>query len=839
MIMQELAPGAKLNNRYRIIRTLGQGGFAFTYEAIQEPIHLRVCIKELSASGLKEGEVLASIKSPHVVRVLDYFEENRNCYIVLEYLEGQTLLEYVREKGCISPRVLFTAARQLLGALSEIHHLGLIHRDIAPDNIMVLSEKSERGTGQESGREPGQEPGQESGQEPGAFRLKLFDFGTARPAGLSQYTCTLKDGYTPIEQLASDGEQGAFTDLYALSAVLYFCLTTKKPEGAYSRLLDDDLKMPSRLGIPIEEKLEKILEKGLSLQPNDRYQSAQEMLEDIERALPEREKNGGFSEEGTNKAGKADKEGQTGKADKTDKEGQTGQTGKADKEGKTGKTDKDKTDKIDKTDKTDKKARGHKGGILLGIGTAAAAVVCMVVVAFFLLHTGGGSPKYDPESMYKITLTPTDEFTVAGYNESIEILKERLKIFSRTSGSYSLQEKGGVITLLLNKEDFPQNGEEDEDYKSTTYAYEAIPEYVLRAYLSRAASLTLKQTGGDETIPLEQMQDFSVREEEDGLELGLSAARYLSIDFKEDFIQNNKALLASWNNAYSLVQDSDCSPPVIPFAIFPREDAKGFYLLTDDESDTLFEVLQYNLTHAPLEHSFTIALEEQTAWQEKGEEFGDAQTEEEKLSPDSVSYYIYGSMSEGEELDCWKVLRNRLDALGSSYALGQMDSLSAVTAGCDAPIYTFLGIKGQDRLQYTDLADLALCSNQFVISTSDGQYSDNITSCFLDEEGIKIHADAFAQTLSEDREKVYLMAVRGYYDQTPLMEGELLEDGAFCFTAFASGDGREEYPWVTELIATCIENQAPVTLSSYSVKADEDAAGKLSELGLFQTRESQ
>ena len=830
--MQELAPGTKLNNRYRILRTLGQGGFAFTYEAIQEPIHLRVCIKELSASGLKEGEVLASIKSPNVVRVLDYFEENRHCYIVLEYLEGQTLLEYVRERGCISPGVLFTAARQLLGALSEIHNLGLIHRDIAPDNIMVLSEKSEKGTGKESGQEPGREPGRELGQEPGVLRLKLFDFGTARPAGLSQYTCTLKDGYTPIEQLASDGEQGAFTDLYALSAVLYFCLTTKKPEGAYSRLLDDDLKMPSQLGIPIEGELEKILEKGLSLQPNDRYQSAQEMLEDIERALPGREKKGEFSEEGTGRVGKTDEAGKTDKAGKTgraEKTGKTGKTGRAEKTGKTG--------KIDKADRINKKAQGNKRRILPGI--CAAAVVCMVFVAFFVWHTGRRSPKYDPESMYKITLTPTDEFTVAGYNESIEILKERLKIFSRTSGSYSLQEKGGVITLFLNKEDFPQNGEEDENYKSTTYAYEAIPEYVLRAYLSRAAALTLKQTGGDETIPLEQMQDFSVREEEDGLELGLSAAKYLSIDFKEDFIQSNKALLESWNNAYSLVQDSDCSPPVIPFAIFPKEDGKGFYLLTDDESDTLFEVLQYNLTHAPLEHSFTIALEEQTDWQKKGEEFGAAQTEEARLSPDSVSYYIYGSMSEGEKLDCWKVLRNRLDALGSSYALGQMDSLSAVTAGCDAPIYTFLGIKGQDRLQYTDIADLALCSNQFLICTSEGQYSDDITSCFLEEEGIKIHADAFAQTLSDEGEKVYLMAVRGYYDQTPLMEGELLEDGAFCFPAFASGAGMEEYPWVAELIAACIENQAPVTLSSYSVKADEDAASKLSELGLFQTRESQ
>ncbi len=783
--MQELAPGTTLNHRYRILRTLGQGGFAFTYEAVQEPIHLRVCIKELSASGLREGEVLASIKSPNVVRVLDYFEEDKNCYIVLEYLEGQTLLEYVREKGCISPRVVFTGAKQLLSALSEIHNLGLIHRDIAPDNIMLLS---------------GREAGQRSGQEPGVFRLKLFDFGTARPAGLSTYTCTLKDGYTPVEQLSSDEKQGAFTDLYALSGVLYYCLTTKKPEGVYSRLLDDDLKMPSQLGISIDGDLEKILVKGLSLQPQDRYQSARDMLEDIERALPEGETKGAAFEGREHRENIANPAHSPHPGSKTDLTGQK-----------------------------------NKGRRLPRICAGAALALLAVFLVFFVWQAGRGRSDYDPESMYKIQLTPTDEFTVAGYNASIDILRERLQIFSRTSGSYRLEEEGGILTLLLNKADFPQNEEEDKDYKSSTYAYEAIPEYVLRAYLSRAVSLTLKQKGGDETLPLEQMQDFSVREEEDGLEAGLSVERYFCVDFREDFLNKNQALLESWDNAYSLVQDSDCSPPVLPFSILPREDAKGFYLLPADESPILLDVLYYNLTHAPLEHSFTIAIEEQTNWQDNQQEFGEAQTEEDKLTLDSLSYYIYGSMSQGEEMDCRKVLRNRLDALGSSYALGEMDSLTAVTAGCDAPIYTFLGIKGQDRLQYTDIADLALCGNQFYLGTAQGQYSDPITSCFLDENGISIHADAFAQGLSDEGEKVCLMTVKGAYDQTVLMEGELGEDGAFRFTAFAGGDGMEDYPWVVELIAACIENQAPVTLSAYSVKEEEGSDLTPSELGLFQT----
>ncbi len=759
--MQQLAPGTKLNKKYRIIRTLGQGGFAFTYEAVQEPIHLRVCIKELSASGIKEGEVLATIKSPNVVRVLDYFEENENCYIVLEYLEGQTLFEYIKEKGCLSTQLLFTAANQLLNALSEIHSLGLIHRDIAPDNIMVMSGNTDE-------KEP--------------FRLKLFDFGTARELGRSEYTCTLKDGYTPIEQLSSDEKQGAFTDLYALSGVLYFCLTGKKPESAYSRLLDDDLKKPSELGVQIEADLEKVLMKGLALQPEERYQSAGEMLNDMEKAMPKKKEEDRFPEGNT--------------------------------------------------------VHHKKRGILAAV-CAMAAIVIAIAFAFF--NKGSGTLQYDPESMYKVTLTPTDEFTVAGYNESIESLKERLNIFSKTSGSYSLEEDSGVITLLLNKTDFPQNEIIDNDYKSTSYEEEAIPEYILRAYLSRAGSLTLNQTGGDGTIPLEQIKDFSVSVKEDGEKIGLSVNRYFLIEFSEEFIEKNTSTIENWDNLYSVNQDSNCSPPVLPFATILKEDGSGFYLLPNDESDTLFEILQYNLTHAPLEHSFNIAIEEQTNWQSDAAEFGNSQVAEENISSDSVSYYIYGSMSEGEQMDCYQVLRNRLDAIGSSYALGQMDALSAVTSGCMAPAYTFIAIKGEDKLKYTDIADLALCANKFFLSTEDGQlsdeYSDYITSCYLGEDYISTSEYSYAEKMDGRAEKIYLMSVSGSYDQTTLLSGEIQDDGSFHFGAFANGDAiDEENRWVLKLISACIENQPPVTLSSYSIKTEENAQETLSQLGLFERK---
>ena len=130
--MQQLKPGSKLNNKYRILRFIGQGGFAFAYEAVQEPIGLKVCIKELFIKEsrdtfLREGRILATLKSDSIVKVLEYFEENETSYIVLEYLEGITLKEYVKRYGPIPADQLFSAILPILSGLSRILKRGLIH----------------------------------------------------------------------------------------------------------------------------------------------------------------------------------------------------------------------------------------------------------------------------------------------------------------------------------------------------------------------------------------------------------------------------------------------------------------------------------------------------------------------------------------------------------------------------------------------------------------------------------------------------------------------------------------------------------------------------------------
>lgn len=762
----QLNAGTILNNKYKIVRVLGHGGFGTTYEAIQDTIGLRVCIKELSSSGVREGQILSSVKSENIVRVLDYFEENAQSYLVMEYLDGITLGTYIEKYGSISPVRLFSSVKQLLSALSELHRLGLIHRDIAPDNIMVI---------------PLDLP-----NEAADLKLKLFDFGTARNLGLSNYTCTLKDGYTPIEQMASGEEQGPYTDIYSLCATMYFCLTKIRPEGAYGRLLDDDLKRPSALGITVNNELENILMKGLALQSSDRYQSADDMLSAIEAVLP---------------------------ANPTQKQPHP------------------------------KKKTNRKKSI----AALCSILAAVLVFAVLFLKLNNSSVTYNPETMYKVTLTPTDEFTVAGYNESIKILEERLKLFSVNSGTYSLTENEGIITVLLNKEDFPKNEATGESYKTTDIEMDSIPEYVLRAYLTRAASLILKATECDETLNLSQTKDFSavltdkipddtqnstITSNEDS-----ALGTYIDISFSEDFLNENREIIDSWNNSYSLRQDIDCSPPVISFTTIPKADGSGFYLLTDDDI-SLINILVYNLTHEPLEHSFDISIEEQVSWQSNKDEFGEYQVTADAFSDDSdtASYYIYGSMSDGELLDNYQVIRNRLDSLKCSYSIGEMDSLSAVTSGCDAPIYNFIAIKSDDEeLKYLDIANLALCSNKFLLCSEDGLYSESyITNCHKDNNSITVYDYGFSENLTDKNAKIYLIYTSGY-NQTILMQGSWGENDQFTFTSFSNGENvQKDNSLVLDLIAACIENQPPAELSAY----DLDSSDQITSTGLFEISDS-
>lgn len=274
-----LQPGTLLSGKYVIGSVLGEGGFGITYIGRDINLDVRIAIKEYFPSGvvnrisgdstelsvhvgeaadyfengkqrfLGEARTLAKFSGdPGIVSVRDFFSENNTAYIVMEYLDGVDLKDYLRETGKMSFSQTVSMLTPIMRALSKIHGQGLIHRDISPANIMVLKD----GT------------------------VKLLDFGAAREVGGPEeksLSILLKPGYAPEEQYRTKGHQGPWTDVYALSATMYRMLTGKTPADAMNRLFADELIPISQLNPTVTAVQEGIVRKGMALQKDDRYQT--------------------------------------------------------------------------------------------------------------------------------------------------------------------------------------------------------------------------------------------------------------------------------------------------------------------------------------------------------------------------------------------------------------------------------------------------------------------------------------------------------------------------------------------------------------------------------------
>ncbi len=274
-----------LNGKYLVGRVLGEGGFGITYLGWDLNLERKVAIKEYFPAGLaerqrfqviipsqddveyfeeerekfaREARILARFFSlPGIVTVRDFFPENNTAYIVMEYLEGETLKEYLlRQGGKMPPEQVFSWMRPVIRSLSQIHRAGLIHRDISPENIMVTRD----GT------------------------VKLLDLGAARaasPRGEKSLSVLLKPGYAPEEQYRTHGNQGPWTDVYALCATIYRCLTGEVPEEPLDRRIQESLKPLADFGVFLRPGQEEALRKGLAIEAEDRFQT----MEELEAAL--------------------------------------------------------------------------------------------------------------------------------------------------------------------------------------------------------------------------------------------------------------------------------------------------------------------------------------------------------------------------------------------------------------------------------------------------------------------------------------------------------------------------------------------------------------------------
>lgn len=282
-----LSPFVILEGKYLVGKSIGEGGFGITYIGMDLNLEMRVAIKEYYPNGcairdtsgnsctvqsysgeaqtffetgrekfINEAKILAKcIDLPEIVTVKDFFKENHTAYIVMEFLEGQTLKAYLKERGGrISATETLNMMKPLIRSLGQVHKMNLIHRDISPDNIMITTN----------------------------YEVKILDFGGARDFGSARgrsMSIMLKPGYAPEEQYRTHGEQGPWTDVYALCATMYRCITGQIPPESMERTYQDHLRPVTDFQPDCPREVNFAICKGLNVYKDDRWQSMEELYD--------------------------------------------------------------------------------------------------------------------------------------------------------------------------------------------------------------------------------------------------------------------------------------------------------------------------------------------------------------------------------------------------------------------------------------------------------------------------------------------------------------------------------------------------------------------------------
>ena len=267
--------GTVLNGRYLIGEILGVGGFGITYKVFDTKLKQILAIKEYFPSafstrvpGTKEiiiykkedfesgkNKFIAEAKntgkffnSKNIVKVFDYFEENGTVYYVMEYLDGITLKKFVMQNGGkLDVETAVEITNGILDGLKEIHEAGLAHCDMAPDNVMLTVDN----------------------------RVVIFDLGAAKYSDVKDAIADIivKMGYSPPEQYRSTEKLGAYTDMYAVGAMLYQMLTGILPDESLDRQEEDNLQNPSKINKDIPKNLDGLCMRALALESGLRIQN--------------------------------------------------------------------------------------------------------------------------------------------------------------------------------------------------------------------------------------------------------------------------------------------------------------------------------------------------------------------------------------------------------------------------------------------------------------------------------------------------------------------------------------------------------------------------------------
>ena len=280
---QQLGLHTRLKNgEYMIGRQLGQGGFGITYIGMDTTLLQTVAIKEYFPFGavrrndrneielndekyrkdyekglesfLCEGRILARFSNlTAVVGVKNFFHENNTAYLVMDYVEGLSVREYVKRYGVLSPDRTLFLVQQVIADMQMIHHKQVLHRDVSADNLIITHNGS----------------------------LKLIDFGATRQEFTkNQYTGTIlcKQGYSAIEQYSTGRNQGPWTDIYGLCASIYFMLTGVVPDSAPDRIQNDCVRSLVQMDEIAMLKVQKeAIMKGLAVEVEHRYHTMAEL----------------------------------------------------------------------------------------------------------------------------------------------------------------------------------------------------------------------------------------------------------------------------------------------------------------------------------------------------------------------------------------------------------------------------------------------------------------------------------------------------------------------------------------------------------------------------------
>jgi serine/threonine protein kinase len=285
--MSQPLPGGYGLQEYRIEKVLGTGGFGLTYLALDQNLNLKVALKEylpgdiaqraadqsISPASeataetfgwgkrrfLDESRTLASFRHPHIVRVMRFFEANGSAYMVMEFVEGAALPDWIKPRRPLPYLELGALTRSLLDGLEVVHKAGYTHRDVKPGNIYIRDDATP----------------------------VLLDFGSARMQA-SELTAVVSPGYAPFEQYHTQGNQGPWSDLYALGGVLYWIVTGNRPHEAAARVRNDTmtpaLKAGDRNVYP--PSFLAAIDWALTIHERDRPQSVKEWREALLDAAP-------------------------------------------------------------------------------------------------------------------------------------------------------------------------------------------------------------------------------------------------------------------------------------------------------------------------------------------------------------------------------------------------------------------------------------------------------------------------------------------------------------------------------------------------------------------------